>query len=155
MPTAARDYAEVLLRLLRGTKLSTSGCWEWGGAKSSSGYGRIGFDGARWACHRLMAHIKVGAVKPDDIVCHRCDNPCCINPEHLFIGTQKQNVDDRDAKGRRNQVRGARQGSSKLTEDMVKAIRLDTRKPSIIADEYGISRAHVGNLKHNRAWKHV
>jgi len=102
-----------------------------------------------------MAHIKIGDVGGPVTVCHRCDNPCCINPEHLFIGTQKQNIDDRDLKGRRNQARGERQGSAKLTEEQVKAIRLDPRKQSVIAAEFGISRAHVGNLKANRAWKHT
>ena len=155
MPAPAKDFADVLLRLLRNVSLSTTGCWEWEGAKSVKGYGRIKFGGSYWAAHRLMAHIKIGDVGGSVTVCHRCDNPCCINPEHLFIGTQKQNIDDRDLKGRRNQARGERQGSAKLTEEQVKAIRLDPRKQSVIAAEFGISRAHVGNLKANRAWKHT
>lgn len=155
MPSPAKDYAEILLRILRNTSIQQAGCWEWQGAKSVAGYGRISFDGVRWAVHRLMAHIKISDVADTAVVCHRCDNPSCVNPEHLFIGSQKDNVDDRDLKGRRNQARGEAQGSSKLTEKQVSAIRLDSRKQLIIASEYGISRAHVGNIKANRAWKHV
>ena len=155
MPSAAKDYAEILLRLIRNTSITPTGCWEWLGSKSVAGYGRIKFDGRYWATHRLMAHLKIDDVDENSIVCHRCDNPSCLNPEHLFIGTQKDNVNDRDAKGRRNQARGERQGSAKLTEDQVKAIRLDTRKQSVIAKEYGSTRTHVGNLKANRAWKHT
>ena len=155
MPSPAKNYSDILLRILRNTSIDPSGCWLWKGSKSVAGYGRIKFDDVRWAVHRLMAHINISDVAEDSVVCHRCDNPCCVNPEHLFIGTQKQNVDDRDAKGRRNQARGERQGSSKLSAEQVLAIRLDSRKQSVIAAEYGISRAHVGNLKANRAWKHT
>lgn len=155
MPAPSKDYAEILLRLLRGVDIKPCGCWEWQGAKSIQGYGQIEFENKTWRTHRLMAHIKVADVLDTSIVCHRCDNPCCINPEHIWVGTQKQNVDDRDKKGRRNQARGARQGSAKLTEELVKQIRLDPRRHQIIAADYGITRAHVGNLKANRAWKHV
>lgn len=155
MPSPAKNYSDILLRVLRNTLICPSGCWVWKGSKSASGYGRIKFEGVRWAAHRLMAHINLGEVTDDSVVCHRCDNPSCVNPEHLFIGTQKHNVDDRDNKGRRNQARGERQGSSKLTTEQVLAIRLDPRKQSVIAAEYGISRAHVGNLKANRAWRHT
>jgi len=155
MPAPSKDYADVLLRILRNTSIRESGCWEWGGAKSMKGYGRIQFEGRHWATHRLVAHIKIADVSEDAVVCHRCDNPCCLNPDHLFIGTQKQNVDDRDQKGRRNQARGERQGSAKLTAEEVLAIRLDPRKPRVVAEAFGISHAHVGNIKANRAWKHV
>lgn len=156
MPTPAKDYADVLLRLLRNIQIDTaSGCWNWLGAKCVSGYGRIKFNDKKYRAHRLMAEIKIGPVPTDAVVCHRCDNPSCINPEHLFIGTQKENVNDRDAKGRRNQARGERHGASKLTSEQVTAIRLDTRRLPVIAKDYGITRAHVRNLKAGRAWKHI
>ena len=155
MPTPAKDYAEILLRLLRNISINLNGCWNWQGSKSVKGYGRIKFEGVYWSTHRLMAFLKLSDLGEGSVVCHRCDNPSCINPDHLFVGTQLENILDRDLKGRRNQAKGENQGSSKLTAAQVTSIRLDTRKHSTIAAEYGITRAHVGNLKANRAWKHI
>lgn len=154
MPSAAKNYSDILLRILRNIEIVPSGCWEWRGARCNAGYGRIKYDGKQNRVHRLMAHIAIGDVAEESVVCHRCDNPCCVNPEHLFIGTQKRNIEDRDAKGRRNQARGEKQGNSKLTAEQITAIRLDPRKSKVIADEYGVTRAHIGNIKANRAWRH-
>lgn len=83
-----------------------SGCWEWTGAiNQQTGYGHINAMGSSWTTHRLMwtlinGPIPKGTSRGDFCICHRCDNPPCINPDHLFLGSALDNMRDRDAKGR-------------------------------------------------------
>jgi hypothetical protein len=86
-------------------------------------------------------------------VLHRCDNPPCINPDHLFLGTHRDNMKDRDKKKRA--VKGERHASAKLTAQQVRAIRLDQREQEVIAAEYGISQTSVSAVKRRRLWRHV
>ncbi|TYQ18294.1 UNVERIFIED_CONTAM: HNH endonuclease [Acetivibrio alkalicellulosi] len=86
-------------------------------------------------------------------VLHKCDNKSCVNPHHLFLGTDKDNANDRGAKGRT--AKGERQGSAKLTGEQVKAIFHDTRLQKDIAKEYGISRPLVSSIKNRKAWTHI
>lgn len=86
-------------------KRSDSDCWEWNGARSKGGYGNLGFRGATYAAHRVAYEIHFGSIPDGLCVLHRCDNRCCANPYHLFLGTQQDNVDDMMAKGRRQPAR--------------------------------------------------
>ncbi len=83
--------------------LDSSGCWLWGGLRDVDGYGRLGRGagcGTRARAHRLAYEAAHGPILPGFCVLHRCDTPACVNPAHLFLGTQLDNVADRDAKGR-------------------------------------------------------
>jgi hypothetical protein len=95
----------VTERLMRHRTITTHGCWEWTGVVNHRGYGLIGFHkiGRTVAVHRMAAHIWLGMedLRAKVYVCHKCDNPRCFNPEHLFIGTPSDNVRDAIAKGRR------------------------------------------------------
>lgn len=79
---------------------AAGGCWEWTGLKHPTGYGRVQWDGSGGYAHRAVWVIKYGAIPDGMHICHRCDNPGCVNPDHLFLGTVADNMHDRDNKGR-------------------------------------------------------
>lgn len=137
-------------------KISTeTGCWEWFASKRH-GYGQINVEGTPLAAHRVSYEVHRGPI-PDGLhVCHHCDNPACINPEHLFLGTNDDNMADRDAKGRGIIFRGEGHGSSKLTEADVRAIRaakgVSQRK---LAEVYGVSGKQICMVRNGKQWAHV
>ena len=89
------------------------------------------------------------------IVMHTCDNPQCINPEHLEVGTQRDNMLDKVRKGRHNAATGERVANSKLKEADILKIREDNRKQREIAEEYGVTPAAISAIKLRRVWRHV
>lgn len=123
------NKSNVYQRLISHMKINkTTGCWEWQGSKRN-GYGRmiIGSrtDGTRKtvSTHRLSYELHYGEIPQGMEICHKCDNPCCINPDHLFAGTRQDNVDDRERKGRNNPPKGEKHAKAKLTELDVLTIR--------------------------------
>lgn len=86
-----------------------TGCWEWNGAKTASGYGRLKVNNVAWMAHRYSLYLAQGSLGESTVVMHTCDNPSCINPEHLKEGTQADNMADCKAKGRLGN-RGAKPG---------------------------------------------
>ena len=77
-----------------------SGCWEWQGLTDNNGYGRFNFDGKQSSAHRFSAKYLGNSIIDKMIVCHKCDNPGCVNPDHLFVGTIQDNKNDQIRKGR-------------------------------------------------------
>lgn len=131
------------------------GCWDWRGAKHPHGYGLLFRKrGERpAAAHRLSYEIHFGPIPPNMRVCHRCDNPPCNNPEHLFLGTAKDNTRDMIEKGR--VARGERIASAKLSASDVLRIRSDTRTQKAIAADYGVRRQTISKLKSGKRWGHL
>ena len=125
-------------------------CWEWRGKRTSFGYGRIVVDGAATTTHRLSYRLHVGPIAEGLFVCHRCDNPPCCNPAHLFLGTVQDNTADMDRKGRR------RTGCpSDLTTDQVIAIWNSQGTASAVGAKFGISASAVKSIWQGRSWAKV
>ena len=160
-----KDKEAVYQRLVKHITINkTSNCWEWNGSKRG-GYGRmiIGSrtDGTRKSvsAHRVSYELKYGEI-PDGIeICHRCDNPCCVNPEHLFAGTRQDNIDDRQRKGRNITFVGEEQPRSKLTRKAVKDARWERAYKGTsyqkLADKYGVSKKTILNAINGKTWKCV
>ena len=132
----------------------TESCWLWIGAKSGRGYGAFRSPDEQKA-HRFSYSRYVGQIPQGFSVCHRCDNPACVNPDHLFVGTHADNMKDKMSKGRGNHLVGTKHPRSKLTESQVIAIRADNRRQVEIAESYGIKQAQVSEIKRRIAWTHI
>ena len=132
-------------------RVVVGGCWEWSGSKDPCGYGRIKSLGKLLSVHRVAYELWVGSVE-DNSVLHKCDNPSCFNPDHLFLGTQTDNMKDMTKKGRGvvPRLSGESHPSAKLTDKDIDSIRLDTRSQYVIAKEYGITQPHVSNIKNRK-----
>lgn len=128
-------------------------CWPWTGARTLKGYGEIRVKGVHVRAHRLAWTLLRGRIPDGLSVLHRCDNPPCANPAHLFLGTPLDNTTDMKAKGRGHC--GVRTGGAKLNDETVKAINADPRLYHAIAKEYGVSKTAVLNIKNGRYWRHV
>lgn len=133
-------------------------CWEWKGGIAGRvrdpGYGAIWWRGKQHRAHRLMWIVTNGPI-PDGLhCCHKCDNTKCINPAHIFLGTDADNHRDRDAKGRGPLGKPNRRGA-RLTDAQVVAVRQDPRPREKIAADYGISGAHVSNIKLGKRRRYV
>lgn len=121
----------------------TAGCWVWTGNKDHNGYGYMKVDGKQKIASRLSYVLHKGDIPEGMNVLHRCDNPICVNPEHLFTGTQKDNLADMDKKGRSNRPHGTKHGGTKATEATVKAIRKSRLPRKVLAQTYGLSLSQV------------
>jgi len=125
------------------TKRDTStGCLEWTGHRDEWGYGRYGADKR---AHRVSYAEAFGPIPDGMLVCHRCDNPRCVEPSHLFLGTNGDNTADRIFKGRCC--------FAKLTREQVAVIRQDSRSRSIVADEYGVSITTIRRIRSGKSWR--
>lgn len=135
--------------------LVTPGCWIWIAGCTESGYSAFKVNGIQTRGHRFSYELYIGPIPEGLIVMHRCDNPKCVNPDHLSVGTNADNVADRDSKGRTKAPRGEAHGQAKFSDAVIRAIRSDTRKGSLIAKEYGTTRGYVYAIKARRKRAHV
>jgi len=142
------------LRKMEKCKKNANGCLEWQGMRDKDGYARFG-EKAK-IVSRILYEKKHGAIPEGMCVCHVCDNPGCVNIDHLWLGTVKQNNNDKKEKGRC--VFGSKHHKTHLKEsdiDHIKILFNEGVFQSIIAEEYKISQSTVSSIGLNKFWKHV
>lgn len=147
---------------IRTDKKSPSECWEWQGQKrkpkgnAKSGYGRLEYKGTQYTAHKLVWQFHNKTTVPDGyVVCHSCDNPCCVNPHHLFLGSNQDNMDDMKKKER--QTRGESKHTAKLTEADVRYIKSLPKgfNQSEIARQFNVYPSCISAIVNAKNWKHI
>jgi hypothetical protein len=148
----------------------TPTCWEWTASTSRTGYGTIKYDKKTMLAHRISYQLAYGETPEGALICHTCDNRRCVNPDHLFVGTHKDNTQDAVKKGRMSHgpkhwtnkspkrvARGSRAGLAKLTEKDIPTIRkLALTEPlTSIAERYDVMPTTIGQIVRGGTWRHV
>jgi len=150
-----------------------TGCWLWVRMRTPNGYGRFHCRNRKWRAHRAAYTIFVGDIPPGMCICHHCDTPLCVNPAHLFVGTQRDNVHDMIRKGRKapsplplgvgarvsrdtNYKRiGELNGKAILNGERALLIAFSKERIATLAARYGVSPTTVGHVRGGRSWTHI
>ena len=144
-------------KLLSAVSITENGCWEWSRRRDLEGYGRLNVRGVRSTAHAESYKVHHGDIPTGLCVLHRCDNPPCINPDHLFLGTPEDNNADKFNKGR--QAKGERVNTAKLTTvDVLQILRLYAMGHDSIGDlacRFGVCTDSIRNIIRGKTWKHV
>lgn len=146
----------------------TDNCWEWRASTNREGYGTFGFRCKVWKAHRVSWVLAYGEIPEDYCVCHYCDNPSCVCPDHLFLGTNADNSQDKVAKDRHAKgetlakgKRGELNPQSVLTETDIIEIRRDFaprcrhRGTRALGRKYGVSHQLISDILNGKRWQHV
>jgi hypothetical protein len=139
-----------------------TGCWEWNRARNPAGYGHKGINGKVVNAHRYVYEMYNGKLAEGKVVCHKCDQPPCVNPDHLFEGTTKDNNNDARRKGRGyvlTKYSGEENGNAILTNNTVISMRNEYLNSDLthaeIAKKYGVSSSVASNVLGRNSWKHL
>lgn len=141
---------------------AVTGCWPWLGPFTRGNYGCVFFMGKTYRANRVSYLLHKGDIRDGFIVCHKCDNPSCVNPDHLFLGTYKDNNLDMHAKGRapksNRKIAGESNVWAKLTDSCVKEIRrlvAEGITKAEVGRKFGIRDSHVCKIVQRKLWAHV
>lgn len=134
-----------------------SGCWEWQARISPFGYGQFTTSsGESWQAHRLSYTLYKGKIPTGLCVCHTCDNRKCVNPDHLWVGTRNDNIQDMYQKGRGKKATSEKNGGAKIGWQEVNEIRRlypEVKSHRKLATSFGISRRQISRITRNLSWK--
>lgn len=136
-------------------KFTGNGCWEWDGFIDPNGYARFKTieSHKRYLAHRLSYALAFGETPKGMHICHKCDNRKCVRPDHLFVGTAKDNIHDMIGKKRHSY--GEKNPGAKLDEDKVRDILSSNASLMDMSNQYNVSKKLILNVKQRKAWKHV
>lgn len=132
-----------------------SGCWLWTGNDGAGGYGVICYGKNMLATHVSLALAGRPKPSPTSVACHHCDVTLCVNPDHLYWGTMKQNTADMFRRGRGNKAKGEASGKARLTAELVRYIRSSPKTQAALAEELGVHKATVEAVLYGKTWRHV
>ena len=140
---------------------SSTGCFEWTGGRNEKGYGLLVIEGKQRYAHRVVYATVFGELPGGMCVCHKCDNPCCVNPEHLFLGTPADNTADMMRKGRQafRQLRGERHWKARLRAEDVSEIRRLYAEGGVLqrdlASRFNVPQTQISAVIRRKAWAHI
>ena len=132
-------------------KVADNGCWEWTAHRDADGYGMLFENSRAVRAHRFSIQYLKGLDPADKVVCHSCDNPGCVNPEHLFLGDPVDNVRDMISKGR-DKIQGERNNRARLSWGDVETIRNSSESSSVLAVRFGVSLTSIKNVRSGKTW---
>jgi hypothetical protein len=141
-----------LVRFL-GKIRKANGCWEWEGSLDSKGYGVVRMDGKQCVASRVSWEIHVGPIPEGMFICHHCDNPKCVRPDHLFVGSPADNAADAALKGRMRY--GEKHGRHKLSEEDVRMIRSSRSTTRQLSRDLGVARSLIYAIRNRLIWRRV
>lgn len=137
----------------------TGHCWEWTAYRKKNGYGQFTLrTGLFVGAHTVSYALTHGPIPAGLSICHRCDNPPCVNPDHLFLGSQRDNTLDMFAKGRATRSRGIERSNARLNEDAVREIRNAPLRHGVVAElarQFGVSDTTIRKIRNGEKWGHV
>ena len=130
-------------------------CWEWMASRNEHGYGKFAKSGSWVFAHRFAFELLVGPIPDGKCVCHKCDNPACVNPEHLFLGSHAENMRDMAQKGRAISRPGERNPRAILDEDAVRLIRQSELSSRELGSVFGVKPVTIYKARRGENWKSV
>jgi hypothetical protein len=144
-------------RFWRRVRPMPSGCWEFQSTKTKFGYGLFKLKQRMQPAHRVAWELENGPIPEGLWVLHHCDNPPCVRVDHLYLGTGKDNAQDREERNPGTQPRGSKVNTARLSEQDVRTIRRRAQKETLssLGREYGVQVAAIWKIVHRHTWRHV
>ena len=132
-----------------------SGCWIWLSHLDKKGYGQFYLPPRNMVRAHTAAWELYRGSRKELCVLHSCDVRCCVNPDHLRLGTHQENMNDRERRKRREPPQGVKNGRATISEETVRAIRNDKRSPRLMVRDYGVPYSTLQKIRNRQTWRHI